>query len=331
MLQVNQPTEEQTQQDQTRQNEAHKSVKNAMLDDKVTKSILNDLGLSPKAAEEEVKAPIKQVKKQEEEPSAEEEENQEEANNDAEEVEQEEDEEVIPKSKVQKRFDEMTAKNKYLEQQIEELKSASKVQPKDEITKQLEEMTTEQLKAAKLEVRKAQIKSQDDDSKLNELLALEDKIDSAMSNAPKNFERAQISAYEKMATKIAASGEIKDMDAAAPKILELAKSIYGQYPLLQKDINGQATALELAANHYKALNSAPGDKTKETELKRQNNNLKRKVTLDTKSGKSSVDQVKLDSLKKAAIGGNMRQKVDLVKSHPMFNVDAMIPDEFKGR
>lgn len=329
MLQVNQPTEEQTQQENTRQGEVHKSVKDAMLGDKVTQSILNDLGLSPEA--EEPKTPKKVVKEEPvEEKPVEEEKPEEEQEEEEQPKEEEEDEEVIPKSKVQKRFDELTAKNKYLEQQIEELKNAKAPEPKDAVTRQLEEMTPEQLKAAKLEVRKAQIKAQDDDAKLNELLSLEDKIDSAISNAPKNFEKAQIDAFNKAVNKIAASGDIPNLDKASPEIMKIAKELYQEYPSLQKDVNGQATALELAVKHYKALNSAPGDKAKETDLKRQVNNLKRKTTLDTKTAKSDVDKAGLDKLRKNAIGGSMQQKINLVKSHPMFNVEGMIPEEFKG-
>lgn len=331
MLEVINNSEDQTQQDQTRQAALHKSVSDTLKGDKIQDAILKDLGLSP-AVEPKVKKQIEEKEVEEESNQEESEEETEDSNEDdtaSDNQEQEdEDEEVIPKSKVQKRFDELTARLKAQEKELSELK-ASKSEPKDEITKQLEGMTTEQLKAAKLEVRKAQIKAQDDDTRLNELLALEDKISAALDNGPKNFAKAQSEAYVKKAEQIAASGEIPNVEKNAPLILKLANEIYSEYPLLQKDVNGQATALELAVKHFKAINSAPGDKTKETELKRQVNNLKRKTTLDTKNGKVNVDKSKMDSLKKNAIGGTMRQKVDLVRSHPMFNVDKMIPDEFK--
>jgi hypothetical protein len=326
-LQINNQTEEQTTQEQTRQASLHKSVMSNLLDNSIQQDIVRDLGLSPEAKS---KAPVKEEVVEEEQ--AQEEEPQEEAQEEAAETQEEteQEEEVIPKSKVQKRFDELTAQKKALERRIEELEQA-KSTPKDEISKQLEAMTPEQLKAAKLEVRKLQIRSQDDDAKLNELMELEDKIDSVMQNAPKNFAKAQADAYARKAQQIAESGSIPDMEKAAPSILKLANEIYSEYPSLQKDINGQATALDLAVKHYKAINSAPGDKSKETELKRQVNNLKRKTTLDTKTGKSNIDKSKMDTLRKNAIGGTLRQKVDLVRSHPMFNVESMIPDELKER
>lgn len=333
MLQVNQPTDEQTKNENTRQGELHKSVKDTLLGNKIQGEILKDLGLSPGEVEESKES----SRKQDQESSEEEGHNNENQNDEVEQEESDnsqedensEDEEVIPKSKVQKRFDELTAKLKFQERQIEELRLAKTPETKDEISKQLETMTQEQLKAAKLEVRKAQIKSQDDDAKLNELLALEDRIDNALNDAPKNFVKAQVDAYERKAKQIIESGEIKDLEKAGPEIMKLAAEIYSEYPLLQKDIKGQATALELAVKHYKAISSTPGDKNKETDLKRQVNNLKRKTTLDTKVVKGNMDKSKLDTLRKNAIGGTMRQKVALVKSHPMFNVDAMIPDEFK--
>lgn len=331
-LEVKTESPEQTQQEKSRQESLHKSVLDSLKGDKIQSAILNDLGLSPEVeskpepkAKTEVK---KQIEKKEEETEDESEEDiEEEVETQDQEEESEEDEEVIPKSKVQKRFDELTAKNKQLERQIEEIKATKAQEPKDEVTKQLENMTQEQLKSAKTEVRKAQIKAQNDDNKLNELLALEDKIDSVIQDAPKNFAKAQQEAYAKKANQIAEMGEISEK--SIPEILKIAKGIYEEYPDLQKNINGQATALDLAVKHFKAINSAPGDKTKETELKRQNNNLKRKVTLDTKTGKVNADKSKLDALKKNAIGGTMKQKVDLVRTHPMFNVDKMIPDEFK--
>lgn len=329
-LDVQASSDEQIQNDQTRQAALHKSVTDTLKGDRIQDAILKDLGLSPESEskpEPRAKVPVKQFEEEQEE---EQEESTEEETEEvkSEESEEEESEEVIPKSKVQKRFDELTAKLKAQSKQIEELQ-ASRETPKDEVSKQLESMTVEQLRAAKLEVRKAQIREQGDDSKLNELLALEEKIDSAMQQGPANFQKAQGQAYARKAQEIAESGDIQDMERSAPIIIKLANEIYAKYPNLQKDVNGQATALELAADHFKALNSAPGDKTKETELKRQNNNLKKKVTLDTKGSKVNADKSKLDSLRKNAIGGTMRQKTDLVRNHPMFNVDKMIPDEFK--
>lgn len=332
MLQVNQPTEEQEQQDKTRQESLNKSVMEKLKGDSIQEAILKDLGTSP---ETDV---IKKKSFQEEEESvaSDEESLEEESENDNSEEQEQEDEEVIPKSKVQKRFDELTAKNKALETNNKELEKRlsaierAKESPKDEITRQLEGMSNEQLKAAKIEVRKAQIKSMDDDTKLNELLELENKIDAVINDAPKNFANAQKDAYMRKAAAIAESGDIPDMEKAAPQITKLAGEIYSAYPSLQKDINGQAIALDLAAKHFKALNSVPGDRTKETELKRQVNTLKRKTTLDTKTGKVNIDKTRLDSLRKNAINGNMSQKVELVRNHPMFNVDKMIPDEFKN-
>lgn len=331
-LQVNQPSDEQTQQENSRQGELHKSVHESLLNSDIQKNILTDLGLSPKTEEQKpVKKEVEVPQEEDQQEEVQEEEQTEEVQEEEQQDNSEEDEEVIPKSKVQKRFDELVAKQKALQRELEELRAAKNPEPKDEITKQLETMTPAELKAAKLEVRKAQIKAQNDDSKLNELLALEDKIDSYMADAPKNFAKAQAAAYEKKAAQIAESGEIPNLEKVGPDIVKLAGELYNQYPMLQKDINGQAVALELAVKHFKAVNSVGGDKTKEVDLKRQVNNLKRKTTLDTKTSKTNVDKSKLDTLRKNAMGGTNKQKVELVRSHPMFNVDAMIPDEFKER
>lgn len=321
VLQRTEPTEEQTNNEIARTGELHKSISDTLKDTNVMGDVLKDLGLSPESEEKKEEKPaVKSQPEPDEEPE-------EETSEENSENEEEQEEEVIPKSKVQKRFDELTARLKAQEKELEQLK-ASKAEPKDEVTRQLESMTTEQLKAAKLEVRKAQIKSQDD-AQLNELIALEDKINSQLENAPKNFANAQKEAYVKKAEQLAISGEIPDVEKNAPAIMKLANDLYQEYPMLQKDVNGQAIALELAVKHFKAVNSVPGDKTKESELKRQVNNLKRKTTLDTKTGKSNSEKSHLDTLKRSAMGGSMQNKVNLVRSHPMFNVDKMIPDEFK--
>lgn len=323
MLQVNQPTEEQTQQENSKKEELHNSVKERLLGDPLQKEILKDLGLSP-AVEE--KPAVKKVKEAPVEEEVEEEVSAtEEVEEEAQEEETEE-EEVISKSKVQKRFDELTARLKMQEKEIEDLKS-SKAEPQDAISKQLEEMTTEQLKAAKTEVRRAQMKAGDDDAKLNELLSLEDKIDSALQNAPGRFTGKQIEALSKA---IRNSGVDEE---TYKKVFPSAKAIYDKYPLFQKDINGQAAAWDMALEHHNIVSSTvkTGDKTKETELKRQVNNLKRKTTLDTKSGAGDKDKVALDKLKKDAIGGTYQQKVNLVRSHPVFNVAGLIPEEFREK
>lgn len=332
MLQVNQPTDEQVEQEKTQKESLQNSLHDSLKGTPIQKEILKDLGLSPEVEEEPVKKQVKKEEKVEEEVVEEttdettEETTEEKTSDDK----QEEEEEVIPKSKVQKRFDELTARLKAQERELEELK-ASKSEPKDDVTKQLEAMTTEQLKAAKMEVRKAQITAKDDDTKLNEYLALEDKIDSALQNAPKRFQEQQETALRKMAERL--SPTVNDIEKVGPSIMKLAQEIYQKYPLLHKDVNGQATALEMAVEHHKIISSTvkTGDKTKETELQRQVNTLKKKTTLDTKSTKTEADKVSLEKMRKAAIGGTTEQKVALIKSHPMFNVDAMIPDEFKGR
>lgn len=324
MLQVIQPTDEQTQEQNSKKEELHNSVKNAFMSDPIQKEILKDLGLSP-AVEEATAKKVKTVPVEEEaQEDVHQEETTEETTEDTEETEESE-EEVIPKSKVQKRFDELTSRLKAQEQELAELK-ASRAEPKDEVTKQLEEMTLEQLKSARLEVRRAQIKAQDDDTKINELLALEEKIDSAYQSYGQRFSTKQATVLNKAIIKSGVD------EATYKKVFADAKNIYEKYPLFQKDINGQAHAWEMALEHYKIISSTvkTGDKTKETELKRQVNNLKKKTTLETKSTNGNLDKANMDKLRKNAINGTQEQKINLIKSHPAFNVAAMIPEEYRS-
>ena len=102
-------TDEQIKNEQTRQAELHKSVTDTLKGDRIQQDILKDLGVSPEA---EQKPRKKQEEPQEEEQYEESQEESEEENTqdnqdtDENQEDEEETEEVIPKSKVQKRFDE---------------------------------------------------------------------------------------------------------------------------------------------------------------------------------------------------------------------------------
>lgn len=324
-IQVNQPTEEETSRENSRQEELQGNIKKAIVDSKLTADIIGDLGLSPESKPE----PKKKVEEKKDEVETEEE-TEEEVEKETEEETTEEEEEVVPKSKIQPRIDKLTATIKALQEEVSELRT-KKAEPSDEITRQLEAMSVEQLKAAKLEARKLQIRNKDDDAKLSEFVELEDKIDRVINEAPKRFNDKQVEALKRMATKIASSGEIPDVDKIGPELFKRASEIYQKYPSLQKDIEGQATALEMAAELYKITSTKTGDKTKETELKRQVNTLKKKTTLDTGNTKGNPDTASLEKMKKDAIGGTMSQKLKLIRTHPAFNVSGMIPDEFREK
>lgn len=329
-LQTIEQSEEQTQKDNARQKEASNSVKDAIVKNPLTKEFLKDLGLQPEA--EEQKENKAQPKKQEKQKEVEEEVQEEEVEEEQEATDDEDsDEEVIPKSKVQSRFDKLSSTIKALQNELDELRSAKTTESKDPITKQLEEMTPEQLRATRREIDKNIIKHKDDDAKIDELLDIRDKVDDIIKEAPARFAKQQTVEFNKMATRLEQTMELSADDAK--KIIKIASDIYNQNPIFQKDVKGQATALKMAAEHFKELSrfsAQPVDKSKESELKRQNNNLKRKTLLDTKTSKGNVDTANLDRLKKAAIGGTMKQKLELIKTHPGFNIAGMIPDEYKS-
>jgi len=89
--------------------------------------------------------------------------------------------------------------------------------------------------------------------------------------------------------------------------------------------------LGFAVDHYKVLQKHHSGKTREKELKRANTNLKRKTALDTGKLKCGSDKVMVDKLRKKAFrGGTVQDKEALVLHDPRFNIDALIPDEYKG-
>lgn len=242
------------------------------------------------------------------------------------------DEDMVPKSKVQPRIDRLKSQIKALEAKIESQainRRTEEAEKVDETTAKLRKMGPEELKTLKREVRVAQIEAKDDKKKLNELLDLEDKIDETVRTAPVRFNNAQINAYNKKADEIASDPAIKNIEVAAPKIVAMAKEIYARYPKLHNDVEGQAIALELAVDKYKELSKYSLTRGSVQNLKSQVNKLKQKTSLDNRSSKSTGDSTVIDNLRRQAANGTTKDKVNLVKSDPRFNVDSMIPAEYK--
>lgn len=239
--------------------------------------------------------------------------------------ESQEDEEVIPKSKVQPRFDQMTARIKRLEQELENQKSAP---PVDDIQRQLDAMDENTLEETLTQVRVAKEQARTDPAKLVDLVKLERRIEKTIAVAPQKFVQNQVAEANKTINRLASEGEVTD--ANYPKVLEIAKSIYERYPKMQKAVDGQAMAFELAVEHYKALGKVTSVKADTQNLKGQINNLKKRTALDTKSVKGGGEKVNLDKLRSNAMNGSMKDKEKFAHNDSRFKIDAMIPDFLKG-
>jgi hypothetical protein len=278
----------------------------------------------PEEPQEEVKPEIEQPTEEVEET--------EEVSETEEVTETEELEDLVPKSKIQPRFDKLNAKIKYLESELENQKvnKATETKPVDDTTAKLQTMSHEELKVLKRQVRVAELEAHanKDQKKLDDLLDLQDKIDETVASAPARFNQAQINAYNRMADKIAMDDSIKNVEEAAPQIINMAKEIYQKYPKLQLDVDGQATALEMAADKYKELSKYSLTKKSVNNLKSQVNTLKRKTNLDTGTNKTTGDANILDKLRSNASGGTSRDKHMLVREDPRFKVNEMIPSEY---
>lgn len=258
----------------------------------------------------------------------------EEAQGDEETEELGDEETMIPKSKVQARIDRLTAENKRLKAVAESRainKAAEENASVDDQTKQLRAMSGPELDALKDQVEDAKYEAYaaKDAKKLQELRVLAKKIDETVRTAPIRFAQAQTVAYNRKADELSQGIAPKDLEVAAPKIVAMAKEIYQRYPKLQSDVEGQAIALEIAADKYKELSKYSLTKGSVNNLKSQVNKLKTKTSLDTRSSKSTGDSSVVETLRKNASGGNQRDKVALIKGDPRFNVDAMIPAEYK--
>lgn len=228
----------------------------------------------PEEEEEEVEDSV-----EEEQPEAEE----------SEEIEEEED--LIPKSKVQKRIDELTREKKELSNRLRKLEQmAEEKAPKpDDETSRLEAMSDDQLKTLKRQVKLEQmtaVQSQDR-AKLTELMELEDKIDSVASNAPKRFNDSQIRHFNSAVNDSTTDPDIKDFKSAGPEIFKKAQEIYAKSSSLKTSVYGQAEAWNLAVEHYKEVSKLSEGKSKNVETERKFNSLKKKVSVDAGTQKSA--------------------------------------------
>lgn len=230
----------------------------------------------------------------------------------SEETGEEEDEELIPKSKFQKRLDEITREKKLLEARLRKLEDAGQTnQTKDEDTIKLEKMSEAELVALKKQVRISQIKNSNDDVTLNKLLELEEKIDVVSRTVPQRFAQNQIAQFNE-AVQMSAS-EIPNFQNSHKDIFSLAKRIYDTAPELHASVSGQARAWNLAVEHYKLLQESNMGKTKIEELNREKNTLKRKVSVPS-VGKKAANEPDSDvKLFKKAKSGELRDKLEFIR------------------
>lgn len=267
-------------------------------------------------------------KKADEEPVEEETEEQEESGGEEEsekkeEVLEESDEDLIPKSKVQKRFDEMTREIKALKKQVtEQSKVKEQEVVQDQQLKQLESMSESDLRTLKRQVRVEQIKSSTDETKLSQLLDLEEKIDQTIRTSPIRFNSNQVSNFNKAVEDSA--GEIENFDTVKAEIFNHAKNIFTSSPELQNSVMGQARAWNFAIDHYKALNKISEGKSNDMELKRKMNTLKKKISIDSTSKKAVQAPDSQAKLFKKAVYGNEQDKKNFIRSK--IDIDALMSE-----
>lgn len=311
--------------------ETRQKLANKIMDNKVFQSLEIPTGEElPNPEKEEISEDQPQEEESTEEQTEEVAEEQEEAQ---EEVE-EDDETMVAKSKVQARIDRLTAENKRLKAVAEsrDLNRATEESASlDNQTKQLRAMSAEQLDALRDQVEDAKFEAHTakDAKKLGELRTLAKKIEETVRTAPVRFSQAQAAAYNRKADELSQGIAPKDLEIAAPKIVAMAREIYQRYPKLQSDVEGQAIALEIATDKYKELSKYSLTKGSVNNLKSQVNTLKKKTSLATTQSKSTGDSDVIQNLRKQASGGTTKDKVALVKNDPRFNVDSMIPAEYK--
>lgn len=280
---------------------------------------IKDANATPKEVEEEVEeteepeVPADEIEEAEAESSKESEES-----NDT-----DDEEDLIPKSKVQKRFDELTAQMKRLQAELEKSRAEKPAPPKDSDEAQLEKMSESELKTLKRQVRVEQIKNSADEAKVAQLMDLEEKIENTIRTAPERFQRNQVENFNAAVAETASS--IEGFDKVKGEIFKHAKAIYDSAPELHGSVRGQERAWRFAVDHFQALNKLSEGKSTKSELERQVNTLKKKISVDS-STKKGVQQADSDAtLKRKAIHGTDADKARFLRTR--INTKSLVSDD----
>lgn len=236
---------------------------------------------------------------------------------------EESDEDLIPKSKVQKRFDEMTRENRELKSRLQKLEEQASAPKKDSEEEQLEKMTETELATLKRQVRVEQIKAGTDESKLSKLLDLEEKIDKTIRTAPQRFQKTQIDRFNSAVRETASSME--DFESVKTQIFNYAKTIYDSSPELQASPSGQERAWKFAVDHLAAVRTASEGKSDKTELQRQVNTLKKKISVDSSSKKTTPAPDSMERSFKKAVSGTETDKTNFLRKR--LNTDSLVSDD----
>lgn len=266
--------------------------------------------------------PEEEVEEQEEVVESEDEQEQVEGNEEeSAEEQEEEDEDLIPKSKVDKRFQSLTAQNKALEAKINALEKQATVGKSPEVVK-LEKMSENELETLidQIEDAKFQAITDGDRDKYNELSSLGKNANKVLREAPKRFVEQQESLTRATASQIIEDLELQNNVEAQNEILAGANHIYSTTPVLHSKPEGYSQALNLSAQHWQKISKLSAGKSKArskaTKLKRDVNNLKRKTSLDGKIMKGDIGKKHTGSLKKKALSkdANFNDKLNFAKS-----------------
>jgi len=241
-------------------------------------------------------------------------------------------EDLIPKSKVQKRIDELTKQNKKFEAELRALKesNATPKSSRDEDLEKLEAMNETELRTLRREIKMAQLNMLDANleptqrkAELAKLMELDEKAEKAITSAPQRFQSTQVAKFNEAV-------EYTDIEPKAKEaVFGYAKTIFLSSPELQSSVTGQARAWEMAVQHYTEINKLTKGKVQADELKRQNTTLKKKISVDTSSQKSAQKPNDDARLFKKAQHGNFDDKVAFFRKK--MNVDSMIPEEYRQR
>jgi len=254
-------------------------------------------------------------------------------------LEDDTEDELIPKSKVQKRIDSLTKRIR----ELETSQAAKKPEAVDQDTAKLEKMGQEELQIVKKNIRSEirtltkKLASGEDvnENRIDELDELSDKVDNAINTYSTRFQNKQLTRFQEAGARIIedlrAEMSDEEIGKAAGEIKSIASEIYREYPKLHESEDGQALSLRLAADHWKAKQEFSVGESKTKLLRRSHKRLLRKVSLDSNVLKADKSRSRFDDLrKKASRGGTDEDKTSFVKEHPGFNIDSLIPDEFKS-
>lgn len=249
-----------------------------------------------------------------------------------EEIGEDNDDDVVPKSKYEKKVRSLREKIREQERQLRARESEEKT-PSSRREK-LERLSENELKNYKREakIKAMQALKEDDKDLANQYADLEDEIDDVIRTAPQRFQSKQVAAWDRRVKEVLDDEQYEQIDFENKEVVARVKNnaahFFSKYKL-QNNVDGQAVALDMALDYELDNMGKDEDKSKNDDMRRSMNRLKRKTSLDSNPSVRQTSSTNLrNKYEKARASRSSDPKEEFLKE--FIDVEQYLPPSLKG-